>query len=154
MNKNTESVLWSTERVEQLIRDYNEKGILPKRNPFYNGDVRQKKPRISYSYTEEELLELAKVQESVLYFSENHAKVTTDDGIRKIKLRPYQTRVLLQLEYYRHNVILASRQIGKSKSWTSVINCYNGDVRICDMFGDTFWGRVRKMLYGFIFSEK
>lgn len=149
--KPVENVLWSTERVEQLIKDYNEKGILPKRNPFYNGDVRQKKPRISYSYTEEELLELAKVQESVLYFSENHAKVSTDDGIRKIKLRPYQVRVIQQLDYYRHNVILASRQIGKSKCWKSVINGVYKDIPFSSLFPNNAINRLRTYLYAKIF---
>ena len=48
-------MLWSTERVEKLIQEFNDKGILPRKNPFYNGDVRLRKPRINFSYTEDEL---------------------------------------------------------------------------------------------------
>ena len=146
------NMMWSTERVEKLIQEYNDKGILPKKNPFYNGDVRLRKPRINFSYTEDELLELAKVQDSVLYFSENLAKVKTDDGIKHIKLRPYQTRIIQQLQYYRHNVILASRQIGKSKGWGSVINGQAGDFKISDLFPRTFLNRLRSKLYSMIYG--
>lgn len=108
------SGIWTTERVDECLKEYEKTGVMPKRNPFFMGDVRARKPRLNYSYTKEELLELSKVSESVIYFGENYAKVITDDGLKIVKLRKYQIRVLKQFGYYRHNVWLASRQIGKS----------------------------------------
>ena len=110
------SAIWSTERVNTVQQEFENTGVLPQRNPFYMGDIRKRKPRLNFKYTNAELLELAKVKESVIYFGEEHAKVTTEDGIRKVKLRDYQKSVLKQYVYYRHNVYLASRQVGKSMS--------------------------------------
>ena len=106
--------IWNTALVNKLIEKFNDTGILPKDNPFYQGDIRVRKPRINFEYTKEEIKELAKIADNVLYFGETYAKVTTDDGLKIVKLRKYQIKVLRQFQYYRHNVWLASRQIGKS----------------------------------------
>ena len=106
--------IWNTALVNKLIEKFNDTGILPKDNPFHQGDIRVRKPRINFEYTKEEVKELAKIADSVLYFGETYAKVTTDDGLKIVKLRKYQVKVLRQFQYYRHNIWLASRQIGKS----------------------------------------
>ena len=98
---------WSTERVENVLKEYERTGVLPSPSPFYMGDVRLRKPRINFTYTKEELLELSKIQNDVIYFGEKYARVTTDEGIRVVKLRKYQTRVLKQFMFYRHNVWLS-----------------------------------------------
>ena len=106
--------IWNTLLVNKLIEKFNETGILPKDNPFHQGDIRIRKPRINFEYTKEEIKELAKIADNVLYFGETYAKVTTDDGLKIVRLRKYQIKVLRQFQYYRHNIWLASRQIGKS----------------------------------------
>lgn len=106
--------IWNTALVNKLIEKFNDTGILPKDNPFHQGDIRVRKPRINFEYTKEEIKELAKIADNVLYFGETYAKVTTDDGLKIVKLRKYQVKVLRQFQYYRHNIWLASRQIGKS----------------------------------------
>lgn len=127
--------IWNTALVNKLIEKFNDTGILPKDNPFHQGDIRVRKPRINFEYTKEEIKELAKIADNVLYFGETYAKVTTDDGLRIVKLRKYQIKVLRQFQYYRHNIWLASRQIGKSCDGTIEIRdkrdnvVFNGELR-------------------------
>ena len=106
--------IWNSVSIKKLIDKYNDSGFLPKDNPFHQGDIRVRKPRINFEYTKDEVKELAKIAGNVLYFGETYAKVTTDEGLRIVKLRKYQVKVLRQFQYYRHNIWLASRQIGKS----------------------------------------
>lgn len=106
--------IWNSVSIKKLIDKYNDSGFLPKDNPFHQGDIRVRKPRINFEYTKDEVKELAKIAGNVLYFGETYAKVTTDEGLRIVKLRKYQIKVLRQFQYYRHNIWLASRQIGKS----------------------------------------
>lgn len=128
------SGIWTTERVNECLKEYEKTGVMPKRNPFFMGDIRSRKPRLNYSYTKEELIELSKISESVIYFGENYAKVITDDGLKIVKLRKYQIRVLKQFGYYRHNVWLASRQVGKSTS-NHTLRLKQGNKETIDIFG-------------------
>lgn len=128
---------WSTERVENVLKEYERTGVLPSPSPFYMGDVRLRKPRINFTYTKEELLELSKIQNDVIYFGEKYAKVTTDEGIRTVKLRKYQIRVLKQFMFYRHNVWLASRQIGKSISPINELKVNGNSLTIGELYYHT-----------------
>lgn len=114
-------MIWSTEKIENLIKQWDITGVLPKDNPFKEKDIEILKPNLNFEYTDEELLEHAKIASDVLYFGQTYAKVMTDEGIRVVKLRPYQKNILKQLEFYRHNCILASRQCGKSLVGTTRI---------------------------------
>ena len=127
--------IWNSVSIKNLIDKYNDSGFLPKDNPFHQGDIRVRKPRINFEYTKDEVKELAKIAGNVLYFGETYAKVTTDEGLRIVKLRKYQVNVLRQFQYYRHNIWLASRQIGKSCDGTIEIRdrhdnvVFNGNLR-------------------------
>ena len=104
---------WSTEKVNEILKQIDETGVMPRHNPFYERDVDLRDAKLDYSYTKEELVTMAKIKHNILYFGENFAEVMTDEGNRTVKLRPYQKRTLLQLKKYRFNVWLASRQVGK-----------------------------------------
>ena len=147
--------IWNTALVNKLIEKFNDTGILPKDNPFHQGDIRVRKPRINFEYTKEEIKELAKIADNVLYFGETYAKVTTDDGLKIVKLRKYQIKVLRQFQYYRHNVWLASRQIGKSCDGKIEIRdksdnvVFNGELRD---FYNNYVGSRRLKLKSFLCS--
>lgn len=147
--------IWNTTLVNKLIEKFNDTGILPKDNPFHQGDIRVRKPRINFEYTKEEIKELAKIADNVLYFGETYAKVTTDDGLKIVKLRKYQIKVLRQFQYYRHNVWLASRQIGKSCDGIIEIRdksdnvVFNGELRD---FYNNYVGSNRLKLKSFLCS--
>ena len=145
--------IWNTALVNKLIEKFNDTGILPKDNPFHQGDIRVRKPRINFEYTKEEIKELAKIADNVLYFGETYAKVTTDDGLKIVKLRKYQIKVLRQFQYYRHNIWLASRQIGKSCDGKIEIRdksdnvVFNGELRD---FYNSYVGSHRLKLKSFL----
>ena len=147
--------IWNTALVNKLIEKFNDTGILPKDNPFHQGDIRVRKPRINFEYTKEEIKELAKIADNVLYFGETYAKVTTDDGLKIVKLRKYQIKVLCQFQYYRHNIWLASRQIGKSCDGIIEIRdksdnvVFNGELRD---FYNNYVGSNRLKLKSFLCS--
>lgn len=147
--------IWNTALINKLIEKFNDTGILPKDNPFHQGDIRVRKPRINFEYTKEEIKELAKIADNVLYFGETYAKVTTDDGLKIVKLRKYQIKVLRQFQYYRHNIWLASRQIGKSCDGTIEIRdksdnvIFNGELRD---FYNNYVGSNRLKLKSFLCS--
>jgi len=116
---------WSTALVNTILDEYNRTGKMPKNNPFYEGKPEWRDANLNYSYTKAEFVEMAKCQQDILHYAETKCKVMTDDGIRMVKLRPYQQKVLLQYKKYRFNVFLASRQIGKCVTFDTIVEIVN-----------------------------
>ena len=91
--------------------------------PFYEGKQFLRKGNIVFEYTDEEIQELAKCASDIVYFAEKYAVVMTDEGIRKVKLRDYQKDMLRNFQNERFNVVLASRQMGKTVT-ASIFNAW------------------------------
>lgn len=108
-NKNT---VWTSKYVQDEL-DKVESGEDGSKIPFFEGDIQLKAPNIVFEFTQDELLELSKCANSVIYFAQ-YCKVMTDDGIQCIELREYQKNILKCYQYNRNIVFLASRQIGKT----------------------------------------
>lgn len=102
---------WTTKLVNQAIERLDIGDIVE--NPFVAGDQQWRQPDITFEYTEEEIIELRKCAEDVVYFANKYAYSMTDEGIQKITLRDYQIDRLRDLQNNRFNVYMASRQIGK-----------------------------------------
>lgn len=65
-------------------------------------------------YTSEQLEDLKNCKESIVYFAEKFFTITElDRGKQKIKLRPYQKRLLKAIKDNRFTVCLSARQSGK-----------------------------------------
>lgn len=107
--------VWTTKRVEKLLYDAEENGIDYKEvdNPFHENEPELRKGQIIFEYTEEELDEIKRCAEDVVYFADTYCKVMTDDGIRKINLRDYQVQILNQYQIHRKNIFVSPRQSGK-----------------------------------------
>ena len=116
MSKNNEGNIWSTERVEKLLFEAEDMGLDYKEvdNPFHENDPELRRGNIIFEYTEEELEEIKKCASDVIYFANKYCKVMTDDGIRQILLRDYQTQILSQYQKHRKNVFVSPRQSGKT----------------------------------------
>lgn len=119
--------VWSTESVKNLLKRHDDTGVMPRDNPFYLGDVEYRAANMTFAYTNEEFLELGKCAENILYFGETYAKVMTDEGVRVVKLRPYQKRTLLQFKRFRFNVMLSSRQSGKCVQFNTKVKVKKKD---------------------------
>jgi hypothetical protein len=116
-------LVWSTKKVADLIVAMDQ-GYRPKISlPFYEGKQFLRKGNIVFEYTDEEIQELARCASDIVYFAEKYAVVMTDEGIRKVKLRDYQKDMLRNFQHERFNVVLASRQMGKTVT-ASIFNAW------------------------------
>jgi len=103
---------------------------------FYLGNEALPTPDATFDYASnpEWVEDLEKCKKNILYFAENFFYITNlDEGKIKIKLRPFQKRILRSLRDNRFVVLLASRQIGKTTLMTIYalwIACFSDDQRI------------------------
>ena len=110
----SERIIWSTKQINDLMLALDQ-GYRPKvKMPFYEGKQFLRKGNIVFEYTDEEIAELARCASDIVHFAEKYAVVMTDDGIRRVKLREYQKRMLRNFQSERFNIVLASRQMGKT----------------------------------------
>lgn len=110
-----DSNIWNTERIDEIMRKADEEGLDFKSvdNPFHDNNPEFKRANILFEYTKEELLEIQKCAQDVIYFSQ-YCQVMTDEGLNYINLRDYQKSVLKEFQANRFNIFLAPRQVGKS----------------------------------------
>jgi hypothetical protein len=116
-------IVWSTRQINDLLLALDQ-GYRPKvKMPFYEGKQFLRKGNIVFEYTDEEIAELARCATDIVYFAEKYAVVMTDDGIKRVKLREYQKRMLRNFQSERFNIVLASRQMGKTVT-ASIYNAW------------------------------
>ena len=119
----SERIVWSSKQVSDLILALDQ-GYRPKiKLPFYEGRQYLRKGNIVFEYTDEEISELARCATDIVYFAEKYAVVMTDEGIQQVKLRDYQKTMLRNFQHERFNIVLASRQMGKTVT-ASIFNAW------------------------------
>ena len=120
-------IVWTAEKVQKAIESI-ELGYQVAHAPFYEGDIAYRKGNTVYDYSKEEVEEIKRCAKDIVYFANKYCHAMTDEGVRKIILRPYQEEMLRQYQQNRWNVTLASRQIGKTIcsgifiAWYSLFN--------------------------------
>lgn len=123
---NTNIINETIEKIEMGIEDVDT-------SCFYNNDINYRNANINFEMSTDELTEYIKCSNDVLYFANNYCYAMTDDGIQKIKLREYQERILKDFQKHRFNILLASRQIGKSTTASIFLTwylCFNFDKNV------------------------
>lgn len=105
--------VWSTVKVNALLKDFNRTGVLPMNNPFFMRKTDKRKAGLVWEYTKDEIFDIAVCKKFVLKYAEK-CKVMTKKGLDNIKLRPYQVVLLKKMTINNFFIYLASRQIGKS----------------------------------------
>lgn len=119
----SDRTIWSTKQVNDLIVALDQ-GYRPKvKMPFYEGKQFLRRGNIVFDYTDAEIEELARCANDIVYFAEKYAVVMTDDGVKNVNLRDYQKRMLRNFQNERFNIVLASRQIGKTVT-ASIYNAW------------------------------
>ena len=103
---------WDAAKIEAAKAKIND-GIVLKVSPFYSGNTDVRRNGIVYNYSDEELQEIYKCANDIVYFANKYAVVMTDDGLQNIKLRDYQIDMLRHMQNNRFSILLAARQIGK-----------------------------------------
>ena len=94
-----------------MIEEYGE---CPGGTPFHENDPSWKAADIVYDYSQMEMDEISKCAKDVVYFANNYCCAMTDEGIRRITLRPYQEKILRIYQHNRFVVGMSSRQSGKT----------------------------------------
>ena len=111
------SAIWTTVKVNQLLEDF-ENGLIDiktiKNSPFKDNDPAWKKANIVFEYTPEEIEEVRRCKADPVYFASKYAQVMTEEGIQQITLRDYQEEIIRAFKENRFNILMASRQIGKT----------------------------------------
>ena len=121
--KDAQKLVWSTKIINDLMVALD-KGYRPQVSmPFYEGKQFLRRGNIVFEYTEAELKEITKCANDIVYFAEKYAVVMTDNGIQKVKLREYQKDLLRDFQHNRFNIVLASRQMGKTVT-ASIFNAW------------------------------
>jgi hypothetical protein len=102
--------------MEEVDNGLDIKGL--HNSPFKDNDINLKRANLPFEYTPEEWNELKKCKEDILYFAYNYCNIQTGDGVKLIKdgegLRDFQEEILLAFKNNKMNILMASRQTGKS----------------------------------------
>jgi len=112
-NLQKETMKWSSERVNQIMLAID-RGYDVANTPFWDGKPEWRLGNIVFEYTPEEVEELKRCSEDVIYFANKYCFVMTDEGIRNITLRDYQEDILRAYQAHNKVVFVAPRQIGKT----------------------------------------
>ena len=89
--------------------------MVAKINEGYLGNNLVKRAGVETQYTPEELQEYIKCGSNPVHFIESYCSIISlDEGLVKFKLRGYQDKLINHYNENRFNVVLASRQSGKS----------------------------------------
>lgn len=116
---NQERQMVFTTRIVDEATDKINDGIVLKRfqNPWLKSEVGLRRAGVTFKMTAEEQQEYVRCALDVHYFTEKYCKVKTEDGsINNIKLRDYQVEILDNFVNNRFNILMASRQVGKTIS--------------------------------------
>jgi len=105
--------VWTTVKVNDCLAMIEKYGESPGGTPFLESNPALRAPEIVFEYTEEEIAEIKKCANDVVYFANTYCRAMTDNGIQHITVRDYQERVLKSFQDNRYNVFLSARQIGK-----------------------------------------
>jgi hypothetical protein len=101
---------------------------------FYKGNENLLRGNTQFKWTPSMMEELKLCNKSILHFAEQYFYITTlDDGKKKIQLYKYQKNLLKAFKNNRFNIVLSSRQSGKTTTITIYalwIVCFQSDKRI------------------------
>lgn len=107
------NITWSTKTVDSWMMDHAE-GTFHKENPWLDGQVGIKRAGLLFDYTSEEIEELTKSANDVIYFANNYGYcLHGSQGYKPITLRDYQEEMLHSYADNRFTCCMSSRQVGK-----------------------------------------
>jgi hypothetical protein len=111
-------MVFTTKLVDEATDKIND-GIVIKRyqNPWLKSEVGLRRSGVTFRMTPDEQQEYIRCALDVHYFVEKYCKVKREDGsVGNIFLRDYQKEILDNFVNSRFNILMASRQVGKTIS--------------------------------------
>ncbi len=149
-SEDTNTSIWTTIRINKLLDDIENDGFDIKglhNSPFKDNDINLKRGNLPFEYTPEEWEELKKCKADIIYFAINYCRIQTGDGIQLIRdtpgLRDFQEEILLSFKGNKFNILMASRQTGKSVTsaifilWYLLFNSDKTALIVADNFTTT-----------------
>ena len=118
VKENERQMIFTTKLVDEATDRIND-GIVIKRyqNPWLKSEVGLRRAGVVFRMTPEEQQEYVRCALDVHYFVEKYCKVKREDGsVGNIFLRDYQKEILDNFVNNRFNILMASRQVGKTIS--------------------------------------
>ena len=111
-------MIFTTKLVDEATDKIND-GIVIKRyqNPWLKSEVGLRRAGVTFKMTSDEQQEYVRCALDIHYFVEKYCKVKREDGsVGNITLRDYQMEILDNFINSRFNILMASRQVGKTIS--------------------------------------
>jgi hypothetical protein len=111
-------MIFTTKLVDDSTDKIND-GIVIKRyqNPWLKSEVGLRRAGVTFKMSNDEQQEYVRCALDVHYFVEKYCKVKREDGsVGNIFLRDYQKEILDNFVNNRFNILMASRQVGKTIS--------------------------------------
>jgi len=115
------SYIWTTEKINQLIEDINNGSKDIRKlgmSPFKDNDINLRRENLPFEYTPDEIDEMSKCKSSLIYFALNYCVIQTNNGRMIVKdaggLRDFQNQILKAYKDNNLNILMASRQTGKT----------------------------------------
>lgn len=111
-------VIWTTKMVNEAAEKMNNGFILGRNeNPFFDNTIGLRKGKLTFKLSQKEYDEYIKCKVDIHYFAENYCWVKGEQGEPiRLKLRDYQVEILDNFFNNRFNILMASRQTGKTIS--------------------------------------
>ena len=113
--------VWNSEKVNEIIEKVEIEGLDIRgmqNSPFKENDILLKRANLPFEYTREEIEELKKCKADPMYFALNFAFIRTHKGDMVVKdaggLRDFQEQIIQNMHNNKFNILMASRQIGKT----------------------------------------
>jgi len=109
-------IVWDSEMVAEVAEKINNGFVLSKfDSPFYEKTLGLRRAGVVYSMTDYERDEYIKCALDIHYFCEKYCYIKGEEGQPEIiKLRDYQEDILDNFDKYRFNILMCSRQVGKT----------------------------------------
>lgn len=109
-------IVWDSEMVAEAAEKINNGFVLSKfDSPFYEKTVGLRRAGVAYKMEDWERDEYIKCALDIHYFSEKYCYIKGEDGQPQIIiLRDYQKEILNNFNNNRFNILMASRQVGKT----------------------------------------
>lgn len=111
-------MVFTTKIVDESTEKINDGVQLKKfQNPWLKSEVGLKRSGVVFRLSPEEQQEYIRCAVDIHYFTEKYCKTKREDGsVGSILLRDYQSEILDNFMNNRFNILMASRQVGKTVS--------------------------------------
>jgi hypothetical protein len=120
--------------LDSVPLDEIENGDILVDGKYFQGNENILRQNATFKWSDDMIAELKLCAKSILHFAEHHFYITTlDEGKKKIELYKYQKKLLKAFKSNRFNIVLSSRQSGKTTTITIYalwLVCFQADKRV------------------------